>query len=342
MIAAKPLPVQEPGDAARARRAALSCARRIGFGEYDAGRAALVATEAATNLLRHAGGGELLVMPRDQDASHGLRILALDRGPGFAEGPARRDGFSTVGGAGTGLGAMERASDRFAIYSQPGNGAAVLSEIFPKGPAAEEGPFEVAGFSVAKPGEEVCGDGWAVSYHEAALAIVLLDGLGHGEGAFEVSRAGVAGFRTQPRLRPEAQLVRLHELLRPTRGAAAAVVQVDCARHQVAYSGIGNTLALIDSGDAIRHLPSHNGTVGHQMPRVREFTYAWPAGAVLLMATDGLTSRVSLAAYPGLRRRPPALIAGVLYRDFRRGRDDATILVVAEGSRGGEPGMKAT
>jgi len=48
---------------------------------------------------------------------------------------------------------------------------------------------------------------------------------------------------------------------------------------------------------------------------------------MLVLHSDGLVSHWSLDAYPGLAARDPSLIAGILYRDFTRGRDDVTVVV---------------
>ena len=64
--------------------------------------------------------------------------------------------------------------------------------------------------------------------------------------------------------------------------------------------------------------------------KVHELEYPWPDGACLLMHSDGITTRARVDAYPGLATRHPALVAGVIFRDFYRGRDDATVLAVRE------------
>ncbi len=331
MIVARPFTVSEPGDTARARRAAAAAARALGFDDHDAARAALVATEAATNLIRHAGGGELLLAAAGGGDAPVLRLFALDRGPGFVEEVARRDGYSTAGGAGTGLGAIARACDRFDLYSRPDSGTVLFCEMAARGARPpERARFRVGGFSVAKPGEEVCGDGWAIHQQDRLLRLVLLDGLGHGAGAAEAARVGLEAFRQEPTLAPAAQIDRLHECMRPTRGAAAAVVQLDAGRGEVTFAGVGNTQGILDDGDRARHLGPDNGTLGHEVTRVRESAYPWSPNGLLMLATDGLTTRLGLSAYPGLRRHAPDLVAAVLYRDFRRGRDDATVLVVVE------------
>jgi hypothetical protein len=76
---------------------------------------------------------------------------------------------------------------------------------------------------------------------------------------------------------------------------------------------------------------SHNGTVGAEMRKVQEFVYPWPKGAAVIMHSDGIATHWDLANYPGLASRRAPVIAGVLYRDHHRLRDDATVLVVREG-----------
>jgi hypothetical protein len=98
----------------------------------------------------------------------------------------------------------------------------------------------------------------------------------------------------------------------------------------VQYSGIGNIAGSLVSSERCRGLASQNGTVGVQIrSHVSTFSHVMPAPGVLLMHSDGITSRWSFDHYPGLLLRHPAVIAGVLSRDFVRGRDDATMLVVS-------------
>jgi hypothetical protein len=72
---------------------------------------------------------------------------------------------------------------------------------------------------------------------------------------------------------------------------------------------------------------SHNGTLGVQLLRTQQFEYDWQPGSRIVMHSDGLSGRWSIDSYPGLNLKHPAVIAGVLYRDFVRRRDDATIVV---------------
>ncbi|MEP6961487.1 MAG: serine/threonine protein kinase, partial [Acidobacteriota bacterium] len=78
-----------------------------------------------------------------------------------------------------------------------------------------------------------------------------------------------------------------------------------------------------------RHMVSLNGTAGMEFrTSFREFRYPWPAGAALVMHSDGLTARWEFEQYPGLLQRDAVLICGVLWRDFSRKNDDATVVVV--------------
>ena len=103
--------VTDPSQVAEARRAGAVLARAVGFDEERAGRLALVVTESGTNLLRHAGGGHILLRAVDDHGAAAVDVLALDRGPGMTNvARCLEDGYSTAGGAGTGLGAMRRLS----------------------------------------------------------------------------------------------------------------------------------------------------------------------------------------------------------------------------------------
>ena len=108
-----------------------------------------------------------------------------------------------------------------------------------------------------------------------------------------------------------------------TRGAAVAVADLDSRAGVVRFCGLGNITGSVTAPDAgRRQMVSHNGTAGLQARTMQEFAYPWTAGALLILHSDGLATHWSLDCYPGLARRDPSLIAGVLFRDFARGRDD--------------------
>lgn len=79
---------------------------------------------------------------------------------------------------------------------------------------------------------------------------------------------------------------------------------------------------------------SHNGTAGLELRRVQEFSYDFAPGALLLLHSDGVSARWDLGRYPGLAARDPAVIAGVIYRDFTRVRDDAIVVALRHAGGG--------
>jgi anti-sigma regulatory factor (Ser/Thr protein kinase) len=317
--------VADPSEIAAARRAAADAASTAGFGEADAGRAALVATELATNLVRHGGGGTLLV-----DAAPGaLTLVAIDRGRGMADVEAcLRDGYSTAGTPGTGLGAIRRQSEAFDIFSAPGLGTAVLARLGAGRLAAAASRFAVGAVNLPKPGETVSGDAWDAVFEATVATVIVADGLGHGPVAAEAAQAAVRLFRKSPGRSPQAILGAVHAGLRPTRGGAVAVTSIDLAARTVLFSGLGNIAGTLLAGGEIKRMVSHNGTAGHIAPRLQEFKYAFAAPPLVILCSDGLATSWSLDRYPGLTARDPALIAAVLYRDHARGRDDVTVVAV--------------
>jgi anti-sigma regulatory factor (Ser/Thr protein kinase) len=324
-----------------ARRAVTALARRLGFDDTGCGQAALAVSEGASNVLKHAGEGELLAREIEHQGAIGLEILILDKGPGMAD-PARclRDGFSTAGSAGIGLGALARLSDFFEVHSLPAVGTAVLLRVWtrPGGAHARSktangvvtGLMEVAAVHLAKPGQDVCGDGWAVEQEPGRSRLLVTDGLGHGPLAAEVSRAAVRVFREHVELPSSQLLERMHLALRPTRGAAVGLADVNLATRTLRFTGVGNIAGTIYSDGASQSTVSHGGTVGHEVRKIQELEYPFPKSAVLVVHSDGLATHWRLDRYAGLASRDPRLIAGILYRDFKRGRDDVTVLAARE------------
>jgi len=318
---------------AEARRFAMKLAEALQFSESDIGRVALVVTEAATNIVQHAGRGEILLRPFALEAPASLEVLALDKGPGMANvAEALRDGFSTGGSSGQGLGAIARLSTCFEISSTPGKGTALLSRIGRVKPKQSAAPgLEWGVVCVPKREEEVCGDAWAVTAGHVRNAILVVDGLGHGLHAFDAAKEALRAFREHAGEHPESILNALHETLRATRGAVAAVTEIDWDKRELHWAGAGNIEgSLVPVEGKISSLVSHNGTVGQNVTRFQEFTHRWPDEGLLILHSDGLSRRWELEPYPGLTRKDPSLIAGVLYRDFASRRDDVVVIVGRE------------
>jgi anti-sigma regulatory factor (Ser/Thr protein kinase) len=329
MTVSRRIPVTESSQAGHARRCAAELAITAGFDDTQAGRLGIIVAEAAKNLFKHARDGEILLRTLAEEPSPGIEVLSIDRGPGMEDiSRCMEDGYSTAGSPGTGLGAISRLASAFEIYSLPGQGTVLMARV--SAAAQEKKPaslLQVGAVTVAVPGEEHCGDGWALNGNGASR-VMITDGLGHGRQAWQATTTALRVFLESSSAEP-AQMLRLADgALRSTRGAAVAVVQFDRERNELVFAGAGNIAGRALTGDTERNFISHNGIVGQEIRRIQEFVYPWQENALVVLHSDGLQTRWSLDAYPGLRTRHASLIAAVLYRDFRRPKDDITVLAI--------------
>jgi len=328
------LPIVDTSQIAEARRTATRAAATLGFSETDSGRVALVATELATNLIKHGGGGEILLEQHQHDgAEPAVELIALDRGRGIADlQSCLRDGYSSAGTAGHGLGAIRRQSDLMQVASWPELGTAILARVARHPPAmtgvaarlSDESDWYGA-VCVPLAGEEVSGDAWQAVRTTRGRILLVADGLGHGREAAAAAREAVRLFLLHQTLPVPQVLELVHTGLRHTRGAAVSIAHVDVGTRKVVYGGIGNIAGSLIDGEQVRRMVSLNGTAGLNARKFQAFDY--PAAPLLILHSDGLMTNWSLQRYPGLQRAHPTLIAAVLYRDFARRRDDATVLV---------------
>ncbi len=289
-------------------------------------------TEAASNVLKHASGGDVLVRRCESPHGAAVEVLAMDKGPGMANA-ARcfEDGYSTAGSAGTGLGAMRRLSSSFNWFSHPDSGTVVLCRIEENAGSGSSdrrtGLFEVGGINVPYPGETVSGDSWIVHESTNELRILLADGLGHGIFAHEASAAATGAASISRFDSPGLLMDALHAKLKPTRGAAASAAYASLESRQVTFCGVGNVAGMVVTQDSRRQMVTGNGTLGRESRKMQEFRYPFDSDSLIVVHSDGLTTNWSLEKYPGLFRRHPSVIAAVLFRDCRRTRDDASVVV---------------
>ena len=320
---------------AEARRTAVCHAERAGFGDAGRSNVAIVATELASNLLRHAQGG-VLGITSDPPPNGRVQLVAVDRGPGIGDlHRSFADGYSSAGSAGVGLGAVARLSTFLDVYSTP-QGTVLVAEL---ALAAETAPARpagaapsaracIGGFTLAKEGQDTNGDAWEYRRVHGGLAVLVCDGLGHGKLAIRAARAAVDTLRGTEWRGSKEMLAAIDAALGATRGAAAAIAFLEPAAGRLRYCGVGNIAARIVSGDGSRHLVSGNGILGHTGARLLEFDHPFERGSILVMHSDGISTRWQPADLGGVWERHPALVAGLLYRDFARGNDDVAAVVV--------------
>ncbi|TDT38774.1 anti-sigma regulatory factor (Ser/Thr protein kinase) [Streptomyces sp. BK208] len=341
------VPVHDSTRVRDARVAAEHAAALAGLDEQRTSTAALVATELATNLLKHAGGGQVLIdvvpppiLPADREAAPCVQVAAVDHGPGIPDvSAALRDGFTTKNSLGAGLGTCARLADDFDLHTVPGRGTVVVARIGPVPEAAVTGSgpagrVRAGAVNVPFGGAEYSGDAWAWVRHGDLVTLMLADGLGHGPDAARASTAAVEALRASPHLPPAEAMRQLDRALSGTRGAAVAVAQIDTRAGLLRFTGVGNIGARLCEGGTWRHLVSRPGIVGtHRPTTLREEERPWADDRVLVLHSDGLPSRWSPTSDTCRTATDPAVTAAVTIRDAsspaRPVRDDTAVAVLA-------------
>ncbi|ORT55655.1 SpoIIE family protein phosphatase [Streptomyces sp. CB03238] len=314
--------------AAQARDVARACSLPGALPD----RAAVLASELASNIDKHARNGAIYLQPAA--AGSGMDIIGVDHGPGIADiDLSFTDGYSTTNTLGAGLGAVCRIATDFTIRSEAEYGT--LAHAWIADPQLTRQPDAAVGaLCLPAAGQRQCGDSYAVVRHGRTWTGLVLDGLGHGpEAAMAVQRA-VRTFRPLADHGLAEILTAIDRALRHTRGAAAAAVRVHGDRAE--YCGIGNIRALALSPQGVQQqLIGQPGIVGYNMPPPRTHTLRWHSrDSVVLVHTDGIDHRWTWDASPTYLRLPPSLMVASLVHSHRRRRDDATALAFGS-SQGG-------
>lgn len=327
----KSIRVNEKSNIGELRRQCVSLCHKCGLSETETGNATIVVSELGTNLVRHVtSGGEVVIRALGPAEGNGVEIISLDKGPGIYDlDKVLAGGFSTAGGMGEGLSAVQRLSSEFDVYTQPGRGTAILSRLIPQEYLNKNSlsPYQTGIICLPKINEEVSGDNWATKVLGDRVLFMVADGLGHGLGAATAANAAAAVFHKNAGGHTQEIIAAIHLGLSHTRGAAVAIAEINLLEHTLSFTGIGNVAARILQGKDNKHLVSHNGTAGLEARKIQEFKYPWQTGNTLVMSSDGLRTHWELSSYVGILNHHPALIAGLLYRDYTRGNDDVTVLV---------------
>ncbi len=310
---------------AQARREAIHLAEHAGFNESCVDKVADLATELATNLLKHAIAGQLLTRVSEYDGQTSFEFISLDRGPGIANISKCSTGdYSTDGSLGTGLGAIARIADHFDSYSHPKKGTVAVARIV----LSRVGPT-IGVVHQAKQGESISGDAWLVKAYDGQTLCVVADGLGHGLLAATAANAVIDSLKLLPSLKSPSDMIEVaHQAAKATVGAAVGIAILDHNAQGVRFAGVGNISTTVVSSEIRHHLVSYDGIVGHYYRKVMECTQPWSKESIFVMHSDGLTARWDLNDYPGLGTKDPSLIAGLLYRDFSRPHDDTTVIIL--------------
>jgi anti-sigma regulatory factor (Ser/Thr protein kinase) len=305
-------------------------ASSAGFSETKTGKVDIVVAEMTSNLLKHAGGGELLVSVRNEGTAKLIEIISIDNGPGISE-PQKMmgDGISTANTLGHGLGSIKRLSDLFQIYSLRDWGTIVLSRIYQKeaDKPAKKAASEVRAIVVAKPGEAVSGDGVTCRQDAEELSIFLGDGLGHGTEAHEAVEKATNAFH-QSKGSPIDRLRHIHAEVRKTRGLVGTIASYSYKQKKWRICGIGNISTKIQNNIIARNCMSYNGIIGMNIPTtLKELEVEHQRGQLVIMCSDGMKTRWDIQKYTGITKFDLSILAAAIYKDFARKTDDMSVVV---------------
>lgn len=325
--------VRDLSDIIAVRRAGADLANKLLLDEDAAANVATIIVEAATNIVKHAIRGEIVIRALTHEAFHGVEILAIDAGPGMSNPLASHVNADAADHPDhTGIYQISRLATDFDLFSAPEKGTVLWMQVWGGQRAASPAVWDIGVICLPTPSEEACGDSWDAVESSSGLSVMVADGLGHGPDAALASQAAVEVAQQHANRSPAEIMQMAHHALNRTRGAAVAAAHIDELLHHVDFAGVGNIAARVITDGQCRHLMSHNGIVGSNLRKVEQLRFPWAADSMLVMQSDGIGARWNLNNYPGLFDKHPALIAAVLYRDFLRPRDDATIVVIRRGS----------
>ena len=120
------VPIASSADVVMARQKVRQWALEMKFTLVDQTKLVTAASELARNALEHGKGGQMVIEQVENSVKSGLKLVFEDRGPGISDVEAAlRDGYTTGGGMGLGLGGSKRLVNDFHIESEPGKGTRI-------------------------------------------------------------------------------------------------------------------------------------------------------------------------------------------------------------------------
>ena len=305
-------------------------AAAAGFTTAKTGEIDIIVAEMASNLVKHAGGGEIFVRIFCEGEHEAIEIISIDQGKGMQD-PVKmmEDGISTTNTLGHGLGSMKRLSDVFEIYSLRDWGTIILSRVYKKSQPLKTRPrTEIRPFIVAKPGETLSGDGYSYKVKKDSVQLFLGDGLGHGEDAHKAVSKAIAAFWECPDTAPPDILRYIHHAVKKTRGLVGTIASYSFTEKKWKICGIGNISTRTQSGLNTKNHMSYNGILGLNIPNtLKEQEIGHERGQLLIMCSDGIKTRFDLQKYPGIFKYDLSVLAAALFRDYARETDDMSVIV---------------
>ncbi len=290
----------------------------------------IIVAEITSNLVKHAGGGEILAGVIHDAGETGIELIAIDKGPGIKDVKRMQvDGVSTTKTLGGGLGGIQRLSDSFHLYSQLDWGTVLISRKYKnEKPQPVQTKIDVRALIVCKDGETACGDGWYQKVTKEYIKIFVGDGLGHGPHANLAVSEAINAFKLSPDNSPAETFRFIHQSIKKTRGAVAMIMMYHIKTKEWKICGIGNIALKLSGYLTSKSHISYNGIVGHNIPNTMNDQLI-PGEQVrhFALCSDGIISRWDLAKYPMISREDLSIQAAAIYKDFGRRTDDMSVII---------------
>ena len=327
------LQVSHSSDAYEARRLVRSMAVDLGFSLKESEDLAIVVSELSSNLVRHAGGGQLVFNSLVDGTRLGIKIDSLDNGPGIAEvEKAIIDGFSTSGTLGYGLGTIKRLMEEFYIQSRTEGQTGTLVTCLKWRKHSRKVvscPLSFGSASRPRPDMVLNGDSFTIRQWNHSALLALIDGLGHGKYAHEAARTATEYIETHYD-QPLTMIFRgVEKACRATRGVVMALARFDWSKGAIrlTFARVGNISARgVDNSHPIS-FPVQRGIIGYNAPEPIVVKYRWEPSQVLVLHTDGLTKAWRWEDFPQLAEASTSYTAEFLLHKLARNDDDATVIV---------------
>lgn len=330
------IPTRDESSLVVLRAKVFAAASRLGVSDLKRENMQLVASELATNNIKHAGGRGMIQIW--QQPGPVIDIFSLDYGPGIEDlKRAEEDGYSTANTFGKGLGAIRRLSDEVHIYTQAQgegrqarwSGTAFLarfSQVGERKPGLGDG---IGMFSRSLSDVRHNGDRIYLQKKGSRLRWLHLDGLGHGAEA-QLATANLGMHLVHCDMLP-AMLAGVNRQLVPTRGAVAVACEMDLAHRTVQLHGVGDMHAHVYEQEEMRHISFAPGVLGREHRTLTPFHANLSKRALVLTASDGIRRNWDIGNFTGLFNLHPQLIAYMLGNIMGRVSDDQSICIALAG-----------
>jgi anti-sigma regulatory factor (Ser/Thr protein kinase) len=301
-----------------------------GFSAKKTGEIDIIVAELVSNLVKHGGGGQLMVKLQEVNGNTFLELIGIDAGKGMTDvGRMMVDGVSTQNTLGQGMGAMKRMSDMFQVYSVRDWGTITVIRVYKDEPVYFDPVAlnQIRSVIIPKTGERACGDGFFQKTTGNCISLFLGDGLGHGpEAQKAVMQAGEV-FMTCQEKEPTLIIRHINALVKKTRGLVGTVVSLDLNERTWRICGIGNIQTRIYDGRELKGYMAYNGIIGLNVPNtLKSHEMPFENGQLLIMCSDGIKSRWDISRYPTIMRYDLTMLCATIIKDFSRNTDDTAVV----------------